>query len=132
MRRLSGGAGTGGGPGDSWAANTITTIVFAWTATQLKLSIDGGAFAATGNTAAPNLAAATTADIGSSSSFSAGQEADVRYRGFVTGSGTLTDADAATIYAALSGDRTRIVIGDFPGTPTSWWLPRDNSLIIAA
>lgn len=75
------------------------TIVIAWTATQLKLSLDGGAFASIANTHIPTLAA-TLFDFGSGGTIlSPDKEFDGDILWAAWGTGTLSDADAAFLHA---------------------------------
>jgi type IV pilus assembly protein PilA len=75
-------------PGD------LVTITAAYTATQIKLSVNGAAFAVVANTFIPAISALTQFDIGTSLSSA---PADSDFLWLATGTGTLADADAATI-----------------------------------
>lgn len=86
------------GSADTFANGDYVTVIGQLTAGQAKISIDGAAFTAGGTGNIPDLSSVTQADIASSGS-SKHLGGDVRWA--VTGSGLLTDADAAAI-AALS------------------------------
>jgi hypothetical protein len=79
----------------------MRTVVFAWTATELKLSMNGGSFTATGtstisNSSIPTLAAANFA-IGGPTGGGSGNQLNGAAFWFMAGSGTLTDSDLTTI-----------------------------------
>lgn len=94
----------GGGSGSTSGAVSImaletgqdVTVVAAWTASGLQLSVDGSAFATLAEAFIPALSA-TLADIGSEGGTADHWDGDVYW--FAAGTGTLTDADAATIAA---------------------------------
>lgn len=96
-RRTTGAAPDLVHPAVTFAAGAMLTLIFARTATQIKISVNGAAFTVGANTAIPVLAA-TTQDIGRNAS-AAQNWIDSRVSWFATGLGTLTDADAATIHA---------------------------------
>lgn len=80
------------------AAGELVTVVFAWTATQVKVSLNGAAFVAVANTNIPTLSA-TAFDIGTIHA-SAGFEIDSDILWFACGTGVMTDAQAAVLAAA--------------------------------
>jgi hypothetical protein len=82
------------------ATDTATTVIGAVTATQAKVSVDGGAFAAVANTSVPTLAASIF-DLLSQAGAS---HFDGRVLWFACGTGTLTDADAAALFALGNTD----------------------------
>lgn len=94
-------------------AGAIYTLICQWTATTIQSSINGAAFASTGNTNIPDLTGAL-GDIGAAGS---GQQLDGDIFWVAFGSGTLTTADAARI-AGFNNDPK---VTDFPGTPTWFW-----------
>ncbi len=101
----------------AFIAGTAKTVIFAWTATDVRISVDGGPFVGTGNTTIPGQA---TLYIGSDQVQGNGsnRQADSDYLWVAGGSGTLSDTDAATIHAFGDADHP---IGDFPGSPTFDW-----------
>ena len=92
-------------------------MIYAWTATDVRISVDGGAFVGTGNTTIPGQA---TLYIGSDQVQGNGnnRQGDSDYLWVAGGSGTLTNADAATIHAFGDTDHPQ---GDFPGGATFAW-----------
>lgn len=92
---------------DSFSAGTSRTVAAQWGATTQAVSANGGSFSSVANTSIPTLSA-TSADIGKR-----GTGNDLWLSGnvlwYATGSGTLTDADAA----ALNG------FGNTPPTPNA-------------
>lgn len=84
---------------DVFSAFTLgqdVTVVAYWTATTLGLSVNGSAFITRTRTAGMSFGSATTFDIGRSST-SANSYLDGNVRWFMTGKGTLTSTDAATL-----------------------------------
>lgn len=106
------------------ARGDVITIIAAWTSTQIKLSVNGAAFSSAANTTIPTLAASTF-DIGSAAS-SLSIDSDILW--FASGTGTLTDADAATLHAFGNSDHAP---GDFPGTCTAV-IPFTNTVYLAS
>lgn len=93
FRRKSAGAGADVTVAGTHAQYDDVIVVFAATSTQLKLSINGAAFTTVGNTSIPTLSAATI-DIGNGDGPS-----NSWFHWMALGTGTLTDADAATLNA---------------------------------
>lgn len=93
FRRKSAGAGTDVTIAGTHAQYDDVIVVFAATSTQLKLSLNGGAFVTAGNTNIPTLTAANI-DIGNGDGPS-----NSWFHWMALGVGTLTDADAAALYA---------------------------------
>lgn len=107
--------------GVSHAAGDIRTIIGAWTSTQIKISVGGSAFVVAASTAIPTLAA-TLFDIGRVDEL---LNSDVLW--LACGPGTLTDADAATLYAL---GNTEPSYGTFTGSQdmTVIW-PADTAAV---
>ena len=95
-------------------------VIAAWTATEIKISVNGGAFVSAASTNIPTLAAAFF-DIASWAG-SYQLDGDVLWSAF--GKGTLTDADAADLHALGDADPA----GDLPlaaGLSALW--PADDA-----
>lgn len=105
------GAGNSRTAAASWSAGDSKTIVFAWTATALLLSVDGGAFASTANSSIPTLSSGTAYLLRDRLSAALQPDADLFW--FACGLGTLTDTDAANIHAWGNSDPSP---GLFPTT----------------
>lgn len=104
----------------TFSLGSIYTIIGAWTAAQMKISINGAAFGITAAT--PNIPTLTSPDayIGCEDPDivgGGGREFDSDFFWVAFGTGTLTDADARRI-ADFNNDPT---ITDFPGSPTWFW-----------
>lgn len=78
----------------SWAAGDVITVIFAWDASNLKISFNGGAFASASRSNGAPPTPHTQVDIGSQFGSSV---IDGALLWMATGTGTLTDADAAYI-----------------------------------
>lgn len=78
----------------TWAAGDLATVVFAWTATSVTVSANGGSFvtSAIGGTFTPD-----TFDLGTGGTVLPGAEFDGNILWLATGTGTLSDANAASI-----------------------------------
>lgn len=92
----------GAGAGSVSAVQTFTSgqaqlAIFRCTATQAGISVNGGAFVNQANTSIPNLSSITLFDIGTGGSAQTGHEWDGEILWVTGGTGTLTDADAATL-----------------------------------
>lgn len=99
----------------TFTKGTPQILIYAWTATQLKFSINGAAFAVAANNYLPNLDA-TLFDMGYlSSSLAANFWVDSAFNWIVTGTEALSDADAATIAA---NGATCPTMATTPGAPT--------------
>jgi hypothetical protein len=105
---------------DTVATNDLVTLVMAWTATEIKLSVDGGTFSTQGNTEIPVLSE-NLFSIGGAPNMSARINSDVYW--VAGGTGTLTDGDAATIHGFGNTDPTP---SGLPGTPTFVWPASSN------
>ena len=118
LERHKSGAGThASSAAQTFSAGTVKTVIYAWTATDVRISVDGGAFVGTANTTIPGQA---TLFIGSDQVQGNGnnRQGDSDYLWVAGGSGTLTNADAATIHAFGDSDHPQ---GDFPGGATFAW-----------
>jgi hypothetical protein len=96
-------------------AGDFATVVAYGTASQIGISVNGAPFASSPQ-AVPPVLAATTFDIGGLSG--SGTESDTSVRWFACGKGTLTDDDAAALYAL---GNTAPDIHATPGNPTLVW-----------
>ena len=118
LERHKGGSGTtAASAAQTFSAGTVKTVIYAWTATDVRISVDGGAFVGTGNTTIPGQA---TLYIGSDQVQGNGnnRQGDSDYLWVAGGSGTLTNTDAAAIHAFGDSDHPQ---GDFPGSATFAW-----------
>lgn len=127
VRREDSGATLQLGVSQSFALGDEITLVFAWTATQIKLSINGGAFTALGNTEVAPPGLPTTFQIGGNPSLGTAR-GDSDFFWAAVGSGTLTDADALTIYNFGKNDRRP---AEFPGTSTAVWFADTSTYLTA-
>lgn len=109
----------------SWLAGDHVTIVFAWTATNVYQSLNGANFLSAASTDIP--VAINDFWIGYDNHDSAVAAAD--YYWFAAGSGTLSNADAATLHGFGDTDPTWAAI---PGTPTVLWTCTDATYQDAA
>lgn len=116
--RLAAGAGaSASSAAQTFALDSDGTVEFVWTATQVKVSVNGGAHVAVGNTSIPTLAA-TLADIGSQGGTV--NHIDGRCKWAATLVGALTDVDAA-MWVAFG------VAG--PPSPSVLYWPDDHMVI---
>lgn len=106
--RLAGGGGGTAAVAHAPTIGTPVTIVCAWTATAVKLSIGGVAFTSAAATAIPSLSAISPV-IGGWPAHEARYAGDILWA--ATGTGTLTDADAAALAALGSTDPTTATFG---------------------
>src|SRR5690606_8287050 len=83
-----------------FSSNASLGVCGAWTATAVKVSVSGANFTSAANTTIPTLTA-TSADLGRNTTTAAAWLSG-RFLWYATGSGTLTDADAAALNA-ISG-----------------------------
>jgi hypothetical protein len=95
----------------------LFTLVFAWTATQLKLSLNGSVFTVTAHTGIPSVAFPDTLDIGRHT-FSVAEFWNGEILWVAMGSGTLSDADAVTLHGFGNSDPE---FGELPGSPLAVW-----------
>lgn len=82
---------------DTFAPSEAITVIAAWDATNLKLSVDGSVFASVAAANIPALAASLF-DVGSVSGTSEHIDSDILW--FACGTGTFADVDAARLGAA--------------------------------
>lgn len=117
MIRQTGGAGNSAtSVAQTFASGDSLTVIGAWTATQLGISVNGGAFVTAVNSSIP-VVAATTFEIGTNA---AGVAIDSDVLWAACGTGALTDANAASI--AAYGDKPTSPMSTFPGSCTFLWL----------
>jgi hypothetical protein len=114
---------TGTSPASASVAHTFATgdyatLIAAWTGTQVKVSVNGGAFVTVANAAIPTGLPATVV-IGDSTSSGGTRSLDGDVLWTATGTGALTDANAATIHGF--GNTDPALTSLFPGTPTGLW-----------
>lgn len=96
VRRAAAGASTSiTSAAQVFPRNDYRLVIAAWTSTQIKVSVDGGAFTTAGNTNIPALAA-TLMDLGGDRGSQQFLWGDMRWA--LWGTGALTDANAATLY----------------------------------
>lgn len=124
MIRQTGGAGAVvTHPFVAWNAGDVLTVIFAWTDTQLKVSVNGVAFTVGANSSIPTLAA-TLFEIGSSSGASH-IDADVLW--FIAGVDVPSDTDAATIHGFGNTVPTFAAI---PASPSMLWPGGGSTYVI--
>ena len=106
----------------------LVTVTFAWTATNLYLSLNGGAFVSVSNTATSGTGYPSTFNIGSAESGTGVGALDGDILWFATGTGILTNTDASNIYGFGNADPG---FSSFPGysTPTMVWQANNSSYI---
>lgn len=127
-------AASAGSPAQSsaqtFANGDTTTVIFACTSTTVKVSVGGGAFTSVANTSIPTLAA-TLFDIASNAAANH-FPGSIRWAAF--GTGTLTDANAATMhgYGNTYPDYTEIVREMPSATCTAVWPAVTTSFDTAA
>ncbi len=120
----SNGGHTAASGGQTFSAGTLKTIIVAWTATQLKVSIDGTPFVPVPPVANNTIPAQASFYIGTSPIQGAHRQPDSDYYWVAGGTGTLTDANAATIHAFGNTDKPRSA---FPGSAAFiWWANNDQ------
>lgn len=106
---------------DSWSVGDYRTVVGYWTATTIGISANGSAFVTLAASGTPS-ALLPSFFIGSNDA--AGNAVlDSSVFWFACGTGTLSNADAATINGFGNND---VGIGAFPGSPTMFWSAKDD------
>ncbi|HEU5477538.1 MAG TPA: RHS repeat-associated core domain-containing protein [Gaiellaceae bacterium] len=100
----------------TFTAGDQVTVVAAWTATQLKISVNGGAFHTANNSTIPTITA-TMIKLGTNDQYG-NQPLDGDIFWAAAGSGTLTDTDAATLNNLGNTDPS---LGQLPGSPGFAW-----------
>lgn len=124
--RLAGGGGGTAAVAHAPTIGTPVTIVCAWTATAVKLSIGGAAFTSAAATAIPSLSAISPV-IGGWPAHEARYAGDILWA--ATGTGTLTDADAAALAALGNTDPTTTTLPSTAALTAVW--PADTSSFTA-
>lgn len=130
IQRDGSGGATGIGQAHVPVAGTPVTVIGAWTATQIAVSVAGAAFTTWPNTHLPAGLLALF-DIGSAQGAAGWIDATVLWA--ACGSGTLTNADAAAIQAAGSDERAlaaaipvaAALTAIWPADDTTLWVPGD-------
>jgi hypothetical protein len=105
----------------TFAIGDLKTVIVTWNATQIKISIDGGAFVTLANSHIIQQAPFT---IGSSPIQGASRQPNSDYYWVAAGTGFLTDANAQTIYSFGNTDKKR---ADFPGSAAFVWWANSNA-----
>jgi RHS repeat-associated protein len=106
----------------TFTPGTLVTVVAAWTATSLKLSINGAAFTSVNNSNVPALAA-TLFDLGSAVGSS---QLDGDALWFVSGTGTLANTDATTLNTLGNSDPTLTTLPT-TSSQTAVWSADNNT-----
>jgi hypothetical protein len=117
QRRTTAGSQSRSSAAQVFAAGDAKTVIVAWDAATVKISIDGGAFLSAAGTPQIPVLADALFDIGSGQTNN--EHADSDFLWFACGTGTLTDADAATLHAL--GNTGPINVRDLPGDATAVW-----------
>lgn len=118
VTRLSGGAGANLATlasGVNFSDGDLLTIIYAWTASAIKVSENGGNFISTADSSTPDMSSNPTLDICQDRG-SNGINSEVFW--VATGSGTLDNTAAALIHSFGNG---KVPVNAFPGTATSVW-----------
>jgi hypothetical protein len=103
-RVLSGVFNQAASPAQTFSAGSYLTLVFAWTSTTLYVSVNGAPFTSVADTNIPAGSPPAFLDIGARASAAQYGNSDVVW--FAAGTGTLTNADAATINGFGNSDPT--------------------------
>jgi RHS repeat-associated protein len=103
------------GPQQTHQAGQLRTVVAAWTPTQLKISVDGGAFATANRPSVAGLNAPNWY-LGRRHNNSFHVNSDLLWA--AAGAGTLSSADAAQLHGFGNTDPT---LAQLPGQPTFAW-----------
>ncbi|MBI4034339.1 hypothetical protein HY380_00405, partial [Candidatus Saccharibacteria bacterium] len=123
IERNSGGTnGIATKTGVSHTSGQLRTVIFAWTSSAVKVSVDGSAFTSAAQAVPPTLAASTF-KLGYGDETS---DSDILWT--ATGTGTLSDADAAAInrYGNSDPNVADLATTATSSTPTFVWKA-DNS-----
>lgn len=100
-------------PGNfAWSIGDVYTVIFAWTAGTLKISVNGAAFVTATNTVGAPAITSALPEIGSNGAGAAPLDSTVLWSMF--GTGTLTDANAVTVNGF---GNTNPNMGSLPGAP---------------
>jgi prepilin-type N-terminal cleavage/methylation domain-containing protein len=109
LTRANGGSNNAVSAAQTWLAGDPYTVIWSWTATQLKVSVNGAAFVTQPNALIPTITAPLL-DIGNGSIAGDGIiDSDILW--LSSGAGTLADADAATINGYANNDSS---VSSFP------------------
>lgn len=125
FRRANGGAGVSSALSHGgFSLGDRMTFIFWWSATHQGMSVNGGSLSSSANANVPTLSA-TTFDVGCATSVYADAEFDCDFLWVACGTGTLTDAIAAAIYALDDG----VYPCDFPAIAvvTACWNADNDS-----
>ena len=116
VESVNGGAGANANSATAVAAGDILTVVWAWTATTLYVSVNGAAFTSAARTGGPFSGATTTIDVMSFVGADGWPDCDLFW--LATGRGILSNTDAAIIngFGTTDPDPRR-----FPGQCTGFW-----------
>lgn len=124
FERINGGSSGEVVIADAYTKEDYITLVAAWTATTLRLSLDGGDFVSANDTNIPTLTT-TTVDVGSHIGSSEHFDSDIVW--MVGGKGTLTDLDVDGFDANTNRPPRRV---DLPtvSVPTLGWDANSGAL----
>jgi len=117
----------------AWTAGDAISAVATWTAAGAGASLDGSTFSTVAQTAIPDLSGLSTVDFGRQSGGS--NVIDANYLWVATGSGTLTDADAAALNALGATPPTWAQLVSsvaICAMPTALWRAEDDTFIKAS
>lgn len=122
LQRRNGGGSGEAVKADTFALGDVVTVIAAWDASNLKVSVDGAAFTSAAAANIPTLAASAF-DIGSVGGSSEHIDGDIFWS--ACGTGTLTDTDASNLHANGNPDPPP---GLFPTAAAVKliWAARDN------
>jgi type IV pilus assembly protein PilA len=109
-QRWQGGLHTEADIATTFSANTPQTVIAAWSATTISISVNGSAFTTVANTYIPSSAPATF-NVGQNGGLGPYLDGEVRW--MAAGTGTLTNADATAINGFGNSDPS---ISSFPGS----------------
>lgn len=115
-RSVNGTVSTADVSGGTFNSGTMMTLVFAWTPTQVKMSLNGNPFTTTAGSAPTTGASALW--LGADPFSGGSWQCDCEILWAATGTGTLADGDAAAINSFGDSDHSRSA---FPGQPTMAW-----------
>lgn len=115
----AGTAGTAETGAQTFSAGTMYTLIGAWDATNVKVSINGAAFTSAGSSVVPTMTVAAF-DVGSTGTI---DQLSGELMWCACGTGALTDGNAATINSFGNNDPT---LADLPGTPTMVWAANSS------
>lgn len=117
---------------DTLADGATALIIFAWTATTVRHAVDGGAFATKAGSNAPTLATSIIRLGGDSVSggnnlFGAAPKSlEGSYHWVMAGTGTLTDADSAALWALGDDTPNAGTLGSAAGVTLLWTAAKTN------